>query len=102
MLEFVHRSQPRTVTVINSESSRSGRARGVEENPFVALERMRRKYREYLADGERERHNKAFHAAAKAAAEAVGLRRRTCVRIWVVVSDSGVVIKSTTVLKYDR
>lgn len=74
VLEWVHRLQPRASTVICSEASRSGRLRGVEENPFVAVDRFKRKMAEISAA--RERGEEAAARAAHSAASAFGYRRR--------------------------
>ena len=48
LLEWIHRSQPRQRIVTCSVESMSGKGRGLEESPFVAMERFERRRTEMM------------------------------------------------------
>lgn len=82
ILEWVHRSQPRTAYVQNTTGSKGGAARGVEESPFVASERFRRKWEEVADDLKKERQNtekeaQVAHAVRRATGGWWPFRKRT-------------------------
>lgn len=77
LLEWVHRSQPRSSVVFLRECSATGGARGVEEDPFVAAKALQKRAKEAAAEAAARRE--AFGggaAAAAAAAAAEGAMRR--------------------------
>lgn len=50
VLEYVQASMPARWMMVHSNSSDSGRARGMEESPFVAAERFESKKDKLMAD----------------------------------------------------
>lgn len=69
MLEWVHRSQPRQRVVNPQEGSTAGRGKGLEESPFVAMERFNRRRVEMMQDTERARAREEWKQKAAAATE---------------------------------
>lgn len=63
LLEWIHRSQPRQRCVSCQVESMSGRGKGLEESPFVAMERFKRRKHELMRDAalERERVRYTTH-----------------------------------------
>jgi len=81
-LEWIHASQPRRRVNTCSVESMSGRGRGLEESPFVAMERFERRRREMQRDRELERERLERRAAAERAAERVSRVVGWSARAW--------------------
>jgi curved DNA-binding protein CbpA len=86
-LEWIHASQPRRRVNTCSGESMSGRGRGLEESPFVAMERFERRRREMQRDRELERERLERRAAAERAAERVSRVVGWSARAWRAVEE---------------
>ena len=71
MLEWIHRSQPRQRVVSCSVESMSGKGKGLEESPFVAMERFNRRRREMVRDAEETRKREERRRRASEATDKV-------------------------------
>lgn len=71
LLEWIHRSQPRQRIVTCSVESMSGKGRGLEESPFVAMERFERRRTEMMRDAEEAAKRAKKREEAEAAMEMV-------------------------------
>lgn len=71
LLEWIHRSQPRQRIVACSAESMGGKARGLDESPFVAMERFERKRTDIMRDAEETAKRAAKREEAEAAMEMV-------------------------------
>lgn len=69
MLEWIHRSQPRQRVVSCSVESLSGKGRGLEESPFVAMERFNRRREDMMRDAQEERSRNEKREKATAATD---------------------------------
>ena len=84
MLEWIHANQPKQRVTLCSVESMSGKGKGLEESPFVAMERFERRRAELLRDAAAN----AERARKKADAEAA-LERVSNVVGWPVTSVFG-------------
>lgn len=69
MLEWIHRSQPRQRVVSCTVESLSGKGKGLEESPFVAMERFNRRRGELMRDAQEERSRNEKREKATAATD---------------------------------
>jgi len=75
VLEFVQRSMPVRSMMIHSDSSSSGKGRGLDESPFVAAERFEAKKEKLMADAKERAKGAARLSTIRSAVENAGLGR---------------------------
>ena len=71
MLEWIHANQPKQRVTLCSVESMSGKGKGLEESPFVAMERFERRRAELLRDAAANAERARKKADAEAALERV-------------------------------
>ena len=69
MLEWIHANQPKQRVTLCSVESMSGKGKGLEESPFVAMERFERRRAELLRDAAANAERARKKADAEAALE---------------------------------
>ena len=71
MLEWIHANQPKQRVTLCSVESMSGKGKGLEESPFVAMERFERRRAELSRDAAANAERARKKADAEAALERV-------------------------------